>query len=250
MSHRDRPKAAAQSALKGSRSATRAAVRRGAGESATAGPPTRPRPTRAATVRRCERPSRPSPPPRLGAPKPRRRSAAAPCAARATRRSPRQAAALVAGIKDGSIRNRSGDPYKPSVIRDYERSLRLYIRPELGAKKLSGLYAGRRAGLRRSPARHRQLDPSSVKNILMPLRVIYRRAFARSEVAINPTTGLELPASPRAPPADRRPGRGGGADRGAAARGTGALGVGPLLRACGAGSCGRCAGKTSTSMPG
>jgi integrase len=40
-----------------------------------------------------------------------------------------------------------------------------------------------------------ELDPSSVKNILMPLRVIYRRAFARSEVAINPTTGLELPAT-------------------------------------------------------
>jgi integrase len=39
------------------------------------------------------------------------------------------------------------------------------------------------------------LDPSSVKNILMPLRVIYRRAFARSVVAINPTMGLELPAS-------------------------------------------------------
>ena len=102
--------------------------------------------------------------------------------------------ALVAGIKDGSIRNRSGDPYKPLVIRDYERSIRLYIEPELGAKKLSGLsrvdvqdFADRLLAT--------ELDPSSVKNILMPLRVIYRRAFARSEVAINPTTGLELPAT-------------------------------------------------------
>lgn len=102
--------------------------------------------------------------------------------------------ALVAGIKDGSIRNRSGDPYKPSVIRDYARSIRLYIRPELGAKKLSGLsrvdvqdFADRLLAT--------ELDPSSVKNILMPLRVIYRRAFARSEVALNPTTGLELPAT-------------------------------------------------------
>ena len=103
-------------------------------------------------------------------------------------------AALVAGIKDGSIRNRSGDPYKPLVIRDYERSLRLYIRPELGSKKLSALtrvevqdFADRLLAT--------ELDPSSVKNILMPLRVIYRRAFARSEVAINPTAGLELPAT-------------------------------------------------------
>ncbi len=101
---------------------------------------------------------------------------------------------LVAGIRDGSIRNRSGYPYKPSVIRDYERSLRLYITPELGAKRLSGLS---RVELQDFADRQLAtgLDPSSVKNILMPLRVIYRRAFARSEVAINPTTGLELPAA-------------------------------------------------------
>lgn len=28
----------------------------------------------------------------------------------------------------------------------------------------------------------------------MPLRAIYRRAIARGEVEVNPTTGLELPA--------------------------------------------------------
>ncbi len=102
--------------------------------------------------------------------------------------------ALVAGIKDGSIRNRSGERYKPSVIRDYERQLRLYIEPELGAKKLADLsrvevqdFADRILAT--------GLDPSTVKNCLMPLRVIYRRAFARSEVAINPTSGLELPAA-------------------------------------------------------
>lgn len=102
--------------------------------------------------------------------------------------------ALVEGITNGSIRNRSGHPYKPSVIRDYERSLRLYIRPELGAKKLSSLT---RADVQDFADRllATGLDPSSVKNILMPLRVIYRRAFARSEVSINPTTGLELPAA-------------------------------------------------------
>lgn len=102
--------------------------------------------------------------------------------------------ALVAGIRDGSIRNRSGYPYKPSVIRDYERSLRLYVTPELGAKRLSALS---RVELQDFADRQLAtgLDPSSVKNTLMPLRVIYRRAFARSEVAINPTTGLELPAA-------------------------------------------------------
>jgi integrase len=38
------------------------------------------------------------------------------------------------------------------------------------------------------------LDPRTIKNTLDPLRSIYRRAVNRDEVAINPTTGLELPA--------------------------------------------------------
>lgn len=74
-------------------------------------------------------------------------------------------------MKDGSTRNRSGDPYKPSVIRDYSRSVRLYIKPELGSLKLSSLsrvdvqdFADRLLA--------RGLDPSSVKNILMPLWAI------------------------------------------------------------------------------
>jgi integrase len=33
-----------------------------------------------------------------------------------------------------------------------------------------------------------------VRNTLMPLRVIFRRAVARGDLAVNPTTGLELPA--------------------------------------------------------
>ncbi|HVC08018.1 MAG TPA: tyrosine-type recombinase/integrase [Solirubrobacterales bacterium] len=103
-------------------------------------------------------------------------------------------AALVVGMKEGTIRNRSGDPYKPSVVRQYERSIRIYVRPELGSKKLSSLT---RVELQDFADRllTTGLDPSSVKNTLIPLRVIYRRAFARSEVAINPTAGLELPAS-------------------------------------------------------
>ena len=40
----------------------------------------------------------------------------------------------------------------------------------------------------------RGLSPSSVRNAVLPLRAIYRRAVARSEVAVNPTLGLSLPA--------------------------------------------------------
>lgn len=38
------------------------------------------------------------------------------------------------------------------------------------------------------------LSPSVIRNTLLPLRVIYRRALARGLVAANPTNGLELPA--------------------------------------------------------
>ena len=106
----------------------------------------------------------------------------------------RQAAdAWLAGARDGSIRTRSGDAYKPSAIRSYEGSLRNRVLPELGAAKLSAItrvdlqdLADRMLG--------EGLDPSTIRNTLMPVRAIYRRALTRGEVAVNPTTGLELPA--------------------------------------------------------
>ena len=89
--------------------------------------------------------------------------------------------------------NRSGDPYKPSVLRGYEQALRLRILPELGALKLSAI---RRADLQDLVERMQQQghDPSTIRNALLPLRVIYRRAANRGEVAVNPTQGLQLPA--------------------------------------------------------
>ena len=44
--------------------------------------------------------------------------------------------AWLAGARDGSIRTRSGDPYKPSVIRSYEQALRLRVLDDLGAARL------------------------------------------------------------------------------------------------------------------
>jgi site-specific recombinase XerC len=37
-------------------------------------------------------------------------------------------------------------------------------------------------------------DASTIWNALMPLRAIFRRAVARGDVAVNPASGLELPA--------------------------------------------------------
>src|SRR4051794_32588434 len=103
------------------------------------------------------------------------------------------AVAWVAGARDGSVRNRSGDRYKPSVVRSYETSLRLRVLPELGGRKLSEI---RRGDLQRFVDRMlgQGTDASTIRGTLMPLRAIYRRAVARGDIAVNPTSGLELPA--------------------------------------------------------
>ena len=52
------------------------------------------------------------------------------------------------------------------------------------------------------------LSASSVRNTILPLRAIYRRALNRGDVALNPTLKLTLPAVRSKPRPDRRPHRG------------------------------------------
>lgn len=96
----------------------------------------------------------------------------------------------------GLIRPRSGAPYKPAAIRNYERNLRLHVLPELGARRLSDI---EREDLQRlvngmvAKGRSAGLIEASVS----PLRALYRHAMKTpsSGVVLNPTTGLELPVS-------------------------------------------------------
>ena len=100
--------------------------------------------------------------------------------------------AFLQGAKDGTIRARGGARYKPSAIRGYGAALDRIL-PELGAAKLSQID---RLDLQKLADRwlSEGLSPSSVRNQLMPLRVISRRALLRGEITVNPTTGLDLPA--------------------------------------------------------
>jgi len=97
------------------------------------------------------------------------------------------------GARKGTVRTRSGDRYKPSAIRGYEAALRLRILPEFGGDRVSNLS---RTDLQEFVDRlqARGLDPSTIQTTLMPLRAIYKRALSRGHVAVNPTTGLGLPA--------------------------------------------------------
>jgi len=103
------------------------------------------------------------------------------------------AAEWLRAAEAGVVRTRSGDPYKPSALRGYRRSLHSHALPELGDLRLSAVDRNRVQDLvERLVAAG--LAPSSVRNAVLPLRAIYRRAHARSEVAVNPTLGLALPA--------------------------------------------------------
>src|SRR4051794_34131376 len=93
----------------------------------------------------------------------------------------------------GVVRTRSGDPYKPSALRGYEQALRTRLLPELGQLRLSAVT---RSAVQELVDRlvARGLQPSTVRNAVLPLRAIYRRALANSELFVNPTLGLALPA--------------------------------------------------------
>jgi len=90
------------------------------------------------------------------------------------------------------ILNRSGEQYKPSVLRGYAADLRNYVLPELGGRRLVDV---RRGDLQALIDRllGRGLSPSKVRNVLMPVRAIYRHALERDEVMVNPTASLRLP---------------------------------------------------------
>jgi integrase len=99
----------------------------------------------------------------------------------------------LAAAKAGIARTRSGDPYKPSALRSYEEALQTKALPELGNLRLSSVD---RVAVQDLVDRlvARGLAASTVRNSVLPLRAIFRRAVARSEVVQNPTLGLSLPS--------------------------------------------------------
>ena len=75
----------------------------------------------------------------------------------------------------------------------YAQALRDHVMPDLGGMKLADLQRNDVQDLvDRIVATGAKA--STVRNVLLPLRVICRRAKARGEIPTNPTQGLELPA--------------------------------------------------------
>jgi integrase len=67
------------------------------------------------------------------------------------------------------------------------------VLPELGRQKLTAITSRTLQDLADRLAAQ-ELAPSTIRNTLLPLRAIYRRALGRGEVASNPTLKLSLPA--------------------------------------------------------
>ncbi len=110
---------------------------------------------------------------------------------------------LLAGMTDGRILDRSGKPYRPATVRSYRQAADGYLRPQVGARKLTDLHR-RDVQALVDTLRARGLAASTVLNKLDPLRVVCRRALRDDVIALDPTKGLELPAQRgrRAPVAD------------------------------------------------
>jgi integrase len=104
------------------------------------------------------------------------------------------AEAWLSAAKAGVVRTRSGEPYKPSALRAYEQVLRATVLPKLAHLRLSAVTRNTLQDLVDEMVAA-AIAPSTVKNTLLPLRAIYRRAHSRAEIAVNPTLGLALPAS-------------------------------------------------------
>jgi integrase len=101
---------------------------------------------------------------------------------------------LVAAMRSGAARNRSGLPYKPSVVSSYESALEQHVYEAMGARRLAQLERRQvQAFVEHLIAQG--LAPSTIRNVLMPLRVIYRRAQRDAIVAHDPIAGIELPAN-------------------------------------------------------
>lgn len=98
------------------------------------------------------------------------------------------------GVREGRILNKSGQPYKPGVVRNYELAQRLRVLPTLGERKLADVDLPDLLDLKEQ-LQAAGCSASTIRNTFVPLQAIYRRARRRGAVAVNPTVDLPLPTA-------------------------------------------------------
>jgi integrase len=103
---------------------------------------------------------------------------------------------LVAGMEAGSIRasRKAGQSeYKPSTIRSYSQASER-LKEHFGSVRLADVARNDLQDLIDRLVAD-GAEGQTVRNVLMPLRVVVRRAIKRGELTVNPTADLDLPAS-------------------------------------------------------
>jgi hypothetical protein len=101
----------------------------------------------------------------------------------------------LAAAEAGIVRTRSGESYKPSAIRAYRQALNHRTPPVLGGKRLTAITHT----MLQDFADHlsaQGLSPSSVRNTILPLRAIFRRAHpAGMSRSTPPLTSRSQPSA-------------------------------------------------------
>lgn len=94
----------------------------------------------------------------------------------------------------GRLLNRSGDEYKPSVVRSYKSCFEVHLSPAIGSRRV-GSIARRDVQAVVGSMSAQGLSPSTIRNTLLPLRLMFRVAI-RDELGVttSPLEGVELPA--------------------------------------------------------
>ncbi len=103
------------------------------------------------------------------------------------------AAEWLVAAEAGFVRTRTGEAYKPSAVRAYRQAFNHRALPLLGSKRLTAISHMMLQDFADGLSAQ-GLSASSVRNTILPLRAIFRRAHRRGDVAINPTIQLTLPA--------------------------------------------------------
>ena len=109
------------------------------------------------------------------------------------------ASAFLDGARAGTIRTRSGRTYKSNTLRGYETALRCPRGARHRRATGSVTCAAPTCRTSSTGSWHSGPEPNTIQNAVMPLRVIYRRALDRGDVAVNPTAGVIVPRARRVP---------------------------------------------------
>jgi integrase len=100
---------------------------------------------------------------------------------------------LLADMESGIARSRAGTPYKRRVTQSYAASLSRRIYPAIGPLRLTEVT---RAHVQRvvDQMLAESAHPSTIRNTINPLRVIYRRAIRTGDAVVSPCAHLDMPA--------------------------------------------------------